>query len=146
MTDATDWAGPHSALYDELLLDGFDLVVNTEDQKYFGNRLIQLRRSATQLRVVRDRSQWSLEIAGPGGIEWFSPAVWRALVEGDLGRLDVLTPAEEDAFIRDNLWRIERCIADNEGVTLVLLREWRARRAAARRARPSEWPPGARSL
>jgi hypothetical protein len=138
MTNMADDAGPYRDLIDDLQNRGFVLLGDEVDPERFGNVLLLLRRDETRLRVVKDRSQWSVEIAAPGSEEWFSPAVWRALIHGALGSLDVLTPQQEIDFVRENLTSIEATSKEFSGRTLEGLRDWRAKRASARRGGPSQ--------
>lgn len=137
MTNPADLAGPHGRLVDELLVQGFVLLGEEVDQERFGNGFLLLRRNATLLRVVKDRSQWFVEIAGPDGEEWFSPAVWRALLKGELGSLEPMTPEEVGTFVRENLVVIEDRATGSSGGAPDELHEWRAKRASARRASPA---------
>ena len=64
------WAA-EERLIDELkgrLSDsGFTALTDDYQPEVFGNRLIDLARPPVLVRLVRDRSQWSIDVAGPDG-------------------------------------------------------------------------------
>jgi hypothetical protein len=127
-------AGPFSVLVDDLLHDGFAILGDDVDDARFGNSLLLLRRGATRIRVVKDRSQWFLEIAGPGSDDWFAPAVWLAVLDGEMPPLRPLTDEEQTRLVRDRIAEVDLASVDDSGRTLALLKSCQAQRAAARRA------------
>lgn len=129
-------AGPFSILVEGLVHDGFAILGDDVDDARFGNSLLLLRRAATRIRVVKDRSQWFLEIAGPGSDEWFAPAVWLAALDGVMPPLRPLTNEEQTRLVRDRIAEVDLASVDDSGRTLALLKSWQAQRAAARRAQP----------
>ena len=127
-------AGPFSVLVDELVHGGFTVLGDTVDDERFGNALLLLRRGATRVRVVKDRSQWFVEIAGPGSDAWFAPAVWLAMLDGELPPSpQPLSVEEQSSFLRVRMADIDQASGDESGQTLTGLKSWQAKRAAARR-------------
>ena len=129
-------AGPYSALVAELVERRFLVLGDSRDDERFGNSLLLLRRGATRLRVVRDRSQWFLEIAGPGSDDWFGPAVWLAMLDDGLPPAEQLSHDQQANFVLHRLPELDRVSADDSGRSIELLRTWQAQRAASRRAQP----------
>jgi hypothetical protein len=64
-----------------LIEDDFDLRQDRYYPESFGNRVIDLTRRRLSIRLVRDRSEWSIEIAGPDG-KWTYVVRWGDLVQG----------------------------------------------------------------
>lgn len=129
-------AGPFFPLIAELVERGFVVLGDEVDDEKFGNALLLLRRGATRLRVVRDRSQWFLEVAGPGSNDWFGPAVWLAMLDDGLPPPRQLSNDEQTEFVLGRLSELDRVSADESGRSIKLLKSWQAKRAAARRALP----------
>ena len=47
-----------------------------------------LERETTRIRLVRDRGQWFIEVAG--GDDWFSPLVWQAFLESSMPSVEIV--------------------------------------------------------
>lgn len=129
-------SGPFHALVTELIGAGFTIVQHVADEERFGNSLIFLQRGSTRFRVVKDRSQWFLQIAGPGTDEWFSPEVWLAALDDKMPSFEALTLDEQQStLVSDRLGEVDGASNDDSGRTYARLRSWESQIAAARRAK-----------
>ena len=133
-THPTDIPDAYRALFDQLIHQGFVAKVESPDDAVFGNRVALLAREETRIRFVRDRGQWSLEIAVPFTDEWFPPVVWMAHLGGQLPSPRRVTPQEESVFVARH-WQGMGVDAPD---LLGELRSWRDARAAQRWSSPPE--------
>lgn len=119
------------AFADSLLADGF-LVTGAEvDEAHFGDVTLEFGRRGLSVRVIQDRGKWFIEIADPEGPDWFSPAVWQAVVEGAMQQRGTPMPVTDQIhFVQGNLERIERLVADRSGAVTRKLRSWQKARTA----------------
>lgn len=123
-----------------LLNRGFTTTAERYEPASFGNALVQLERDPMAVRFVRDRGQWTVEIARLGWQDWFDPAIWRALLGSSMEPLETLSLAEQAMFVRAHLLDIVEVGGDGSGRALEKLTAWRAQRAVARRALPFDLP------
>jgi hypothetical protein len=65
-----------------LQADGFSVARAEYFAERFGDQVMVLVRGQQAMRVVSDRSDWFVELAGPGQLHWHSPAVWLEHLEG----------------------------------------------------------------
>lgn len=77
----------------------------------FGDLAVTFRRGILEVRVVRDRGQWSIEIAGPA-TGFYDPDIWRACLEGRAAPLDPAPLADQAAFVLGHLDELGRAAAD----------------------------------
>lgn len=131
-------AGPFTRLVNDLVGSGFTIMGHTLEEN-FGDSLLLLRGGATRLRVVRDRSQWFLEIAGPDSEDWFGPVVWLAMLEDKFPPAGLMATDHQVEFVRDRRAALEQASAGESGDVLGRLRSWQARVAASRRTLPAEF-------
>jgi hypothetical protein len=78
------------------------LVRMGPDSRSFGNILLQYGDSRIAVRIARDRSQWSVDVArsGPQSPNWYDIGLLMNLL---LGRAkDIVPPDEEIAFLKAN--------------------------------------------
>ncbi|MGH3496015.1 MAG: hypothetical protein ACRDP1_00925 [Nocardioidaceae bacterium] len=131
-----DAPAAYQALIGQLVAEGFVAQISNPDDTAFGNQIALLIHDGTRLRLVRDRSQWFLEIAAPLTDEWFAPVIWMAFLDGELP--DPRRPsAEDEAGFAATRWH-DFDASEAAGI-LEGLRVWQERRAAQRRG----LPPGA---
>lgn len=121
------------ALADDLQRRGYSVAEERYDEASFGNTLIVLERDTTRVRLVRDRGQWFVEVAG--GHDWFSPVIWRAFLESSMPPVEIVPLAVQARWLLDDLGRIQ-AIGDLTEDQLADLNDRRSRRAAARRELP----------
>lgn len=133
MAPLQDLPAAYKALTDHLVAAGFIAQVSNPDDAAFGNQVALLIHDDIRVRLVRDRSQWFLEIAAPLTDEWFAPVIWMAFLDEELP--DPRRPSAEDeaAFVTTR-WR-DFDVADATGA-LEALRVWQGRRATQRRGLP----------
>lgn len=63
---------------------GFILLGDETNESHFGDRLITFARPPIELRVVRDRGQWAIDLKADGWSDW----VGLPIFEGALPPLD----------------------------------------------------------
>jgi hypothetical protein len=63
-----------------LIDQGFTVLSDHYEADLFGNQVVELARPIA-VRLIRDRGQWRVEIAGPDG-EWSSLDNWAARLTG----------------------------------------------------------------
>jgi hypothetical protein len=61
-----EWPDSVRRLVSQLEDHGFDRVSDETNSNVFGNRLVIFRRSPLEIRVTKDRSQWSLDVTADG--------------------------------------------------------------------------------
>ena len=95
----------------------------------FGDRLLLFEREPCRVRLVRDRGQWFLEIAGPTTSDWFDADIWRSCLEGRDPPLDPTAPSAQAAYLRTSLSHIDDAIRGNSVIADCLRQRgrWRAR-------------------
>jgi hypothetical protein len=59
---------------------GFTVLKDFRDEKYFANSLVELERRSLSIRVVWDRSEWEILLAGPDRV-WVPLMTWRRIVD-----------------------------------------------------------------
>jgi hypothetical protein len=129
------------ALLDELLRRGYVIREERYDPDSFGNALVDVERNNTLIRIVRDRSQWFVDVASTMGEQRFSPVIWHAFLTSSIPpfETDLLDTALAQLLLGD-LPRIETATRDFNEQTLADLLAWRSRRAEARQALPpTDW-------
>lgn len=128
-----DVPAAYQTLIDQLVAEGFVVQISNPDETAFGNQVALLIHDSTRLRLVRDRSQWFLEIAAPLTDEWFAPVTWMAFLDGELP--DPRRPSAEDeaGFVATRWHDFEPSAAAG---ALDALRALQERRAAQRRGLP----------
>lgn len=102
----------------------------------FGDSVVVLQKDRTFVRLVRDRGQWFIEVAGAPVSDWFSPIVWRALFESSMPSLETASFDAQAELLRVDLSRIEATNERIDDSVLAELRAWRSHRAQARRGLP----------
>jgi hypothetical protein len=130
--EATQLPAPLETLRAVLEERGFWLAEQEHREDSFGDTFLVLVRRGLSVRIVRDRGQWSVEVSGPGGDQWFSPMVWRTYLDGDAG--DVATPAldEQCQLVSKRLDEMQAA-AESDAALGERLLESRALRAQIRR-------------
>lgn len=123
-------------LLDELLQAHYGIDEQRYDEAHFGNALIILTRDRTFVRLVRDRGQWFVEIAGGTADDWFAPVVWCAFLDSANPSLETISFDGQVGLLRHDLARIEVANENFDDKMLASLQAWRQRRADARRALP----------
>ena len=101
----TDDDGVMAELRSWLIEQGFVVLADHYDADSFGNQLVELARPIA-VRLVRDRGQWGIDIAGPDGV-WSPLSTWVDEVAG-AGRVEVRSAADQSELLRALLPRIER--------------------------------------
>lgn len=136
MYPLSDAPAAYQTLIDQLVAEGFVAQISNPDDTAFGNQIVLLIHDGIRLRLVRDRSQWFLEIAAPLTDEWFAPVIWMAFLDGELP--DAQRPSAEDeaGFVATRWHDFD---GSGAGGVLGALMAWQERRAAQRRG----LPPGA---
>ncbi|MGH7643938.1 MAG: hypothetical protein ACRENX_13190 [Candidatus Dormibacteria bacterium] len=127
---------PVRALLDELLRRGYAIGEERYDESSFGNALVILKRNDTVVRLVRDRGQWFVEVAGAAEGDWFAPVIWHAFLESSMPPLEATSLDGQAQLLLADLARIETTNSDFSEQDLAGLQTWRSRRAEARRAMP----------
>src|SRR4249919_4007066 len=100
----TDDDGVMAELRSWLIEQGFVVLADHYDADRFGNQLVELARPIA-VRLVRDRGQWGIDIAGPDGV-WSPLSTWVDEVAGT-GRGEVRSAADQSELLRALLPRIE---------------------------------------
>ena len=99
MTDAL------TALADQLEAEGFARRETPPDRENFGNRVIDFTEGRLRVRLVLDRSVWTIELGDRDA------DVWRAALDGTDATEPI--PVDEQAeWVRANLDRIRRGARD----------------------------------
>lgn len=122
------------ALLDDLLGRGYSVGEKRYDNERFGDALIVVGRETTRIRLIRDRGEWFVEVAGAD--DWFSPVVWRAFLQSAMPSLEIVPFEAQARWLLEDLDRIEALDRDLTEDQLAGLRTWRSRRAQARRELP----------
>ena len=102
---------PLEALAAALEAEGLDRRERPPDPESFGDQVVTLHGDDLAVRLVRDRGEWTIELAHPSWDEWFDPDVWRAQIEGT----DPMEPSavgEQAAWVRDELGAVRRAAAE----------------------------------
>lgn len=100
----TDDDGVMAELRSWLVEQGFVVLSDLYDADHFGNQLVELARPIA-VRLIRDRGQWGIEIAGQDGV--WSPLL--ASVDATPGRrAEVLSAADQSEALRALLPQMER--------------------------------------
>lgn len=133
MNKLPDAPAAYRNLVERLVNRGFVADVSDPDATAFGNQVAVLSQDNVRLRLVRDRGEWFLEIAAPLTDEWFSPAVWMALLARALPDARRPTPEEEADFVGSSWPVFDPPSQPTSSELLAELRAWRDRRAAQRR-------------
>ena len=98
----------------------------------FGDRIVVFTRSSLSIRLVRDRSQWFIEVGCEDWEDWFDSDTWkRCLLRTPIS--DDPPPLPEQAkFIIAHLDQIDGTLDDPGGQLRRCLNETRASRARRR--------------
>jgi hypothetical protein len=99
-------AGLRSWLVDQ----GFVVLTDHYDSNHFGNQVVELARPIA-VRLVRDRSEWEVFIAGSDGA-WLPLDEWVKAITGT--RVDVATASARADALRALLPEIERRAAGSD--------------------------------
>ena len=94
-----------TALADQLEAAGFRRRETPPDRENFGNQVIDFTKGRLRVRLVLDRSTWTIEVGD------YDPDVWRAALEG----VDPREPSPLDAqaeWVRANLDTLRRAARD----------------------------------
>ena len=94
-----------TALADQLEAAGFRRRESPPDRENFGNQVIDFTKGRLRVRLVLDRSTWTIEVGD------YDPDVWRAALEG----VDPNEPSPLDAqaeWVRANLDTLRRAACD----------------------------------
>jgi hypothetical protein len=122
------------ALLHSLKGRGFTVIEERYDPQFFGNVLLRVEHDQTAVRIVCDRGEWRIDIAGPGQSDWFGSPIWHGFLDDHVQSVDVLSSFDEEAlFFVKNLPRIEDALRDQTGSTLSGLDSSRSRREALRK-------------
>lgn len=108
-----------------LELHGMKVVSEALDQAAFGNQVVSVRsqrKGAPRFRFVRDRDRWSIDIAPPGGEEWFDAPLWEAMLDQSVPLLDAQPLQEQARFIAERLGEICTKATDQSSAALRELR------------------------
>ena len=135
MSRLPDAAVAYERLVSHLVDEGFVAQISDPDETAFGNQVALLSHDVIRLRLVRDGSQYFLEIAAPLTDEWFAPVVWMAFLDGILPDPRRPTAEDEAAFVARRWHDFDA--SDAEGA-VNMLRVWQGRRALQWRRLPPE--------
>jgi len=94
-----------TALADDLEAAGFRRRESPPDRENFGNRVVDFTEGRLRVRLVLDRSTWTIEVGE------YDPDLWRAALEGT----DPTDPSPLDAqaeWVRANLDELRRAARD----------------------------------
>ncbi len=118
-----------AALVEWLTGQGFALVEEMRAPESFGNWLILYERGPCRVRLVRDRGQWILEIAGPDRDEWFDADIWLSCLEGSNPPTGPYNLDEQVALLKKLLARIDDALRTRASIgdCLRQRRRWRWR-------------------
>src|SRR4051795_13046913 len=108
MTDAPAWL---TDLARDLEGRGFERRATPPDRESFGDQVIVLAGEGLVVTCVRDRGEWSIELAHPSWSDRYDPDVWRAALEGS-DPMDPSPLAAQADYVRGKLEAIERAAAD----------------------------------
>ena len=90
---------------------GLWLADSEQSQENFGNSVTVFIGPGVRIRTVKERGQWFVEVTGSGWDEWFSPMIWRSIIQGQV----VATPTPsfniQCQMVLDDLDRIREVIA-----------------------------------
>jgi hypothetical protein len=101
-------------------------------QATFGNTLVCFERGILEIRMVSDRSEWSLEVSGNvHGDDWFDADIWRACLEGHDAQVELTAVVAQVDYVRSHLEEIQEAFGSRPDALLGCLREKRAARARA---------------
>lgn len=96
-------------LVDQLAAAGFRVESSVRSNS-FGNRIVQLARGPVRVRLVRDRSQWSIDLSRDGWNDWFDPDLWRSCLDNVPIASDP-SPLDEDAkFVVEAIEQISTAV------------------------------------
>ena len=123
-------------LLDGLRRHGYAIADERYDPDHFGDALAVLESDRTRVRVVRDRGQWFVEVAGARGGEWFAPVIWKAFLDGSAPPAVAVSFEDQARLLLDEREAIEASARALDEDGLARLRALRAQRAEARRALP----------
>jgi len=135
MDPLQDAPAAYKTLTAQLAAEGFVAQISDPDDTAFGNRIALYIHNEVRVRLVRDRSQWFMEIAVPLTVEWFAPVIWMAFLDRSLPDPRRPSADQEAAFVTGR-WR-DLDVADAPRAVEALW-AWQERRAAQRRGLPPE--------
>lgn len=137
---ADGWPPIVDDLHAWLMGQGFREEERHYDRRVFGNWLIVLVRAPCRVRLVRDRSQWFLDLSGEGLRDWHGPNRWRGCLEGeDASPLD-LSFNDGVAYVRRALPDIVEALRTRSNLEACLHRQIGRRREDVLGALPTEEP------
>ena len=118
-----------------LIIQGFQEEERFYDSRSFGDWLIVLARPPCRVRIVRDRSQWSIDISGEHIPRWYDTDLWQACLAGGEAVPRVIPLEDQIAFVRTSLDGIEAALRSPQELErcLSLQRDARALRREERR-------------
>jgi hypothetical protein len=90
------------SLVNRLRALGFTVLQERHDPEAFGNYLIDLTTDDFTVRIVRDRSNWSIEASVPAWKDWIPVPMWRWIYVG--GEL----PGAYSDFDQDAEWLLSQ--------------------------------------
>lgn len=124
---ATQLPDPLAALAARLEEAGLAVDEQPPDRENFGNQMIMFEDERLRVRIVLDRSDWTIELAHPSWESLYDPDIWHAALEGTdptepstleeqaayvTGALDTLREAAGDPALRERLDEIAIARAD----------------------------------
>src|ERR671931_2245692 len=88
-----------------LVNQGFALTEQRDVPQSFGDQIFGFERGPCGVRLVRDRSQWFLEVGRPLRDEWFDADIWRSCLEGNDPPKDPTALSDQVAYFKESLTR-----------------------------------------
>ena len=107
----TDLPDPLAALAEHLRREGFERRERPPDRESFGDQVVALGGEGLDVTLIRDRGEWSIELAHPSWSERYDPDIWRAALEGT----DPMEPsplADQAGWVAEQLDELRRAAAD----------------------------------
>ena len=96
----------------ELVGLGFELAETKYDESHFGDSVVTVFKGNLRVRVVRDRGVWLVQLSPGESNEWFSPMVWNAYLNRDIGSLTTPDFSEQCRITIEGLERVEAMLGD----------------------------------
>lgn len=116
-------------------LTGAGFTAEEVTSPFFGDVAVTFRRGALDVRVVRDRGQWFIEV-GSAGTGFYDADIWRACLEGRAAPLDPRPLAEQAAFVLGHLGDLGAAATDAATADCLQRRGLQRTTARLRRAGP----------
>lgn len=113
MSTQADRPTPINEFLEWLSQADFSVMTDRCSPESFGNQITILTRDVLAVRVIKDRSIWNVDIAGPhapiteGGDFWFSIDVWQAYLDKTDPPTTAMLLDQEVGFVKDRWQDVE---------------------------------------